>query len=104
MAYTETARKKFRSLIGLSTAVALGRVTLTMPQINAHVTNSDTFKVPGARPGDLVFVMVESGSDGLYVQSAKVTDIGTVTLKVGNATAANVATAAATFAYRVVRG
>lgn len=104
MAYTETARKKSRTNVGLLPAVALGRVTLTMPNIAAHTANSDTFKIPGTRVGDHVHVTVESGADGIFVQSAKVTAPNTVTLKVTNATAAQVNGAAAVFQYVVFRG
>lgn len=104
MAYAETARKKSRTHVGLLPAVALGRVTLTMPNIAAHTTNSDTFKIPGTRVGDRVFVQKVSGAAGLFVQSAIVSDIATVTLKVANATAAQVNGAEAAFDYVVFRG
>lgn len=99
MAYTETARKKFRSLIGR----IAGIVTFTLPNINATTTNSDTFKVPGARVGDVIVVTPLSIADGLFVVGAEITSINTVTLKIRNITGSTVNGASTKFGFVVTK-
>lgn len=104
MAYTETARKRARTAAGIFPAISAGTITFTPPAINAGVTNADTFNIPGARVGDLVFVSAKSISSGLVVIGAEVQIGNAVQVKILNPTAGSVAGASTQISYIVLRG